>query len=348
MTVLDAFAAPRGRAVAQCVVDGVECVVDEEVHLLFRTCVARAALTAQSHVADEHAFGTDVLAELQEFVVAEAHRGTIAPSVVNTRTGGRIADGFLPFDTVRKGDALHHAAARPADECRTHGFERLGDILAQSVFAVAERLGREERNVIEQQRSLAFEFDDEAGVVVSAGSYEFARILTPRFVRVEGQRPVAEFRVVGADEFDGGFAVEPVAVRGVETQEIAFVLFDVDAPESGIGERDASLNGKRDLQRRRSRAVERIFGRELHGCAFACQLFERPCGYFVRCPAKCQIGMGLRAGKVIADGGRIDFIADPVAFGYGAVFESAVLNQLGVESAVARVVDLFEEDAVQG
>ncbi|MFQ6939070.1 MAG: hypothetical protein ACLRSE_00905 [Alistipes finegoldii] len=57
--------------------------------------------------------------------------------------------------------------------------------------------------------------------------------------------------------------------------------------------------------------------------------------------------MGLRAGKVIADGGWIDFIAfDPVAFGYGAVFESAVLNQLGVESAVARVVDLCSREKI--
>ena len=58
--------------------------------------------------------------------------------------------------------------------------------------------------------------------------------------------------------------------------------------------------------------------------------------------------MGFRTGEVIADRGRIDFVAfDPVAFGHGGVFESAVLDQLGVEPAVARMVDLLEEDAVQ-
>lgn len=62
-----------------------------------------------------------------------------------------------------------------------------------------ERLGRKERDVIEQQRTFTLKLDDEAGFMVGIRSYEFAGVLTPILVGIDAQRAVAELRAVGAD-----------------------------------------------------------------------------------------------------------------------------------------------------
>ena len=149
MAVLDPFAAPFGRSVAQCIVDGIERILDECIEILLPAGIPYTALTAYSRIADEHAGGSDVFAELQEFVVPESHCCPVSPRVVDPRTVLGVADRLFPFDAVRKVDAFHDAAARPADEGRMQGLERLRDVLPKSVDPVAERFG-EERYIVQQ------------------------------------------------------------------------------------------------------------------------------------------------------------------------------------------------------
>ena len=220
MPVFDALAAPFGRAVAQRIVDGIEYILDEGIDLIFLASVAYTALTAQTDIADEHAPGTDILAELQKFMIAEAHRGTIPPSVVNTRTGHRIANGFLPFDAIRKGNTLDYTTARPTDECRPHGFERFGDIFTQSVCAVTKRFEGEQRNIIQQQRAFTFKFDNEMSAGITARGSQVSGVFAPCFGHVDGQWTVTEFLTIFSDEPDDSFTVEAFTVRGVQTQVI--------------------------------------------------------------------------------------------------------------------------------
>ena len=60
--------------------------------------------------------------------------------------------------------------------------------------------------------------------------------------------------------------------------------------------------------------------------------------------------MGLGAGEMVTTvGRRVEFtVLDTVAFGDRSILKTAVLNQLGIQSAVTRMVNLFEEDAVHG
>lgn len=64
MAVLDPFAAPFGRSVAQCIVDGIERILDECIEILLPAGIPYTALTAYSRIADEHAGSSDVFAEL--------------------------------------------------------------------------------------------------------------------------------------------------------------------------------------------------------------------------------------------------------------------------------------------
>lgn len=73
MSVLDAL---QLHAVVrrQCVVDGVERVIDEEVHFIFPV---RRPRGSQAPRCRRNMRFIDISAELQEFVVAEAHRGAM-------------------------------------------------------------------------------------------------------------------------------------------------------------------------------------------------------------------------------------------------------------------------------
>ena len=150
--------AVRGR-VCQGIVDGIAEVLNHSVHVL-RTAheVAVTHGTRHTGIVHEHGIHAQVLAELQELVVAHAPSGAIAPHVPFSATSHRVAKCLLPFHTVLVCGSLHDAATWPAHEARVQIHEHLCHVGTLSVLASLERVLREERHVINQHCSCLVEF----------------------------------------------------------------------------------------------------------------------------------------------------------------------------------------------
>ena len=75
VSVFNTPAAPVGRAIAQCIIDGVERIGDEEIQFCSSGHASpTAAWPPSTGVADEHGSGPDVFAELEKFVVSRIRR----------------------------------------------------------------------------------------------------------------------------------------------------------------------------------------------------------------------------------------------------------------------------------
>ena len=215
MSVFNTPAAPVGRAIAQCIIDGVERIGDEEIQFFFRTRIAHGSLATQSGVADEHGIGPDVFAELEKFVVSESVGTPVTPKVVLSGPLYGITYGLFPFNTVGERDALDDAVARPADKSRMQRFECLGNVTPQAVFPVAESLLWEKRNVIQQECTLSVEFDDKPCTAVRIRRGQRRVVAFPGLAGPCVDSVGTQFRSVFTDQPDSYVALESANVRSV-------------------------------------------------------------------------------------------------------------------------------------
>ena len=137
--------------VGQGVVDGIAEVLDDGIHVgIAAHEVAVAHGARHAGVVDEHGIHAEVLAELQELMVAHAPGGAIAPEVPLAAAGHRVAQCLLPLHAVLVCGALDDAAARPAHEPWVQVDEHMRHVGALSVLASLEGGLREKRHVVDE------------------------------------------------------------------------------------------------------------------------------------------------------------------------------------------------------
>ena len=151
--------------VGQGVVDGIAEVLDDGIHVgIAAHEVAVAHGARHAGVVDEHGIHAEVLAELQELMVAHAPGGAIAPHVPFAAARHRVAQRLLPAHAVFIGGAFHDAASGPAHEFRVQIHQHLGHVGALSVLAALEGVLWEERDVVHQHGALGVEFQPQLSV----------------------------------------------------------------------------------------------------------------------------------------------------------------------------------------
>ena len=96
--------------------NGVKMILDERFHFVKLPIVTVAYYAGQTGVDNEHRLGSNVFAELEKIVVADAAAVVIAPQIHLAHTLDAVSYGLLPLDAVLHREAFHYAAARPADE----------------------------------------------------------------------------------------------------------------------------------------------------------------------------------------------------------------------------------------
>ena len=131
--------------VSQRVVDGIAEVLDDGIHVgitAYEVAVAHGARHAG--IVDEHGIHLQVLAELQELVVAHAPGGAVAPEVPLAAAGHRVAERLLPPHAVLIRGTLDDAATGPAHELRMQINEHLCHVGTLTVLAPLEGGLREE------------------------------------------------------------------------------------------------------------------------------------------------------------------------------------------------------------
>ena len=167
MAGLGAESTPSGGAgVAVGVFYQVEHILNVGVHLLHRNAallavgggegvavVRRVARVLAGDASGHHRerLGTDVLAEKEIFMVAQAAGLVISPEVTKRLARLKRTDGALPVVDVVDTVAVGHAAAGKAHEARMEVGERLRQVGAEAVAAPLEGVAREERNHVEMQ-----------------------------------------------------------------------------------------------------------------------------------------------------------------------------------------------------
>ena len=85
-------------------------------YITFFRSFPHTELATQTHITDIHGLGTDVLTKLQHFIIAETIRATIPPCAVFPGARRRIAQSFLPLETVIQSNAFHHTTTGPTEK----------------------------------------------------------------------------------------------------------------------------------------------------------------------------------------------------------------------------------------
>ena len=269
---------------------------------------------AQSHVDHEERFCPQVLGELQHLVVAEAVSDVVAP--VDTQVSGSLldgTDGVLPLEAVVKVVArsrlsLDIAAAGETHELRMQGFQQLGEVDAASVLATLVG-GREERDNIHRHHA-------------GGGKRQRQPAFGVRACRAHGyifnMCPLASFQLQG----HAGLT----QVASVGTAE---------------GDDEVALVVSVGLHPGRERVV-RLLAEGHPPVAFVLDTAAQT----LQVQAK---GVGLTVVEHSVCRQRSHGTAESLPMGgtFRVVLEGTVLHQLGVETAVAGVVDFLEKDTIK-
>ena len=123
--------------------------------------------------------GTDVLAELEILVEAEATRLVVVPDVEVGLACLQRAHRLVPVIDVLETLSVAHAAAREAHELGMERGDGLGQVLAQTVLTAHERLAGEQRDHIDAHVGCLQRYDGQAGFVAAALGGERSSILLP-------------------------------------------------------------------------------------------------------------------------------------------------------------------------
>ena len=269
---------------------------------------------AQSHIDHEERFCSQVLGQLQHFVIPEAIGDVVTP--VNAKMTGTLldrADGVLPLKAIvqvvaRSGLSFDVAAAGETHELGMQGFQQLGQIDAASVLATLVG-GREKRHDIHRQRARSAERQRQATFGVGAcRAHGYIFYLRPSSsLQLEGNRGLTQVASVGTAEGDdevtlvGSFGLHPgregVVRLLAEGHPPVAVVLDTAAQPLQVQAQGVGLTVvEHSVCRQRS-----------HGTAKSL----------------------------------------PMDRAFGVVLERTVLNQFGVEAAITGVVDFLEENAIE-
>ena len=301
-----ASGAPLGRGVAVGILNGVEGVLHQGLGFVQREGVS----VAQAHVDHEQWGSPEVFAELQIFVETESVAGEIAPvTVVVAGPPLDGPDGFLPLEGVVVATlALHVASAGEAEKAGTGVGQQLRQVGAQAVFSVFPRIG-EHRHHVDAQLSAHVGQQHELSALVGGGGHDGGRELVPAPV-ADGsfERGLAKnHRSVFGTELGFQMLVENGRCLDPQTEGIGGVLGDAHAPKTCIA----------DALGLRGRSTGSVDGQRL--------LLD---------VVHQIVGLEL-------DGGASE--SRPAVH---ALLERSVLHQLGIKTALARVVDFLEEKPV--
>ncbi len=150
--------------------------LDDRVDFAQRPIVVRMASHAGE--TDVHGVGTNVLAELQELVVAKTVGRAVLPVAPHARSVFRRTNHFPPFRGLIPRKSFHVTATGIADERRFQILQVLGQVRAQPVGAAF--IGRrKERDPVDLQRTSPLEGEHEAALGVRARRLEFRCELLP-------------------------------------------------------------------------------------------------------------------------------------------------------------------------
>ena len=321
MTVLGTHGAILRRRGAVGILDGSEALVDPELDAV----VGRHAAMPQTHVDHVEGLGTEVLGQLQIFMIAQSVGGAIAPvhvPVALTLLDG--ANGALPAEGIVGALlSLHEAASGEAHELRVHLPQHVGQVGAHAVGAVLECRG-EEAHHVELEGTNAVEDEGELCLRVVAVALQGGFVLLPALAGGEachhgfGIELAAVLRAESG--LDGALILQAV---GPEAEAIGAALHGVDAPVALVDQTDGHLWRGLDDQ---------LKGVVLHAVQQRCLLrgLDEGGGELRRCRSIGRPALHI--------GGSTEA---------GAVLEGAVADELGIEATVGCVVNVFVENAVE-
>ena len=104
------------------------------------------ALLKMRHAAvdDKEGLRSNVFAELQVFVIAQAVGGIITPEIPMAGPLGNVPDGLFPAYGIRQLVPLHKATAGKPHKGRVHLYEHLRQVRAQAIGTPLEGVLGEE------------------------------------------------------------------------------------------------------------------------------------------------------------------------------------------------------------
>ena len=349
MAVLRAHGAPLRRSRANGILDRIECILDQTRQSVVFEVSAAAHRARHADIDDEESVGAEVLAELQELVVAEAVRRPVTPRTIGACPILQASDRALPLRTAVDVDPFRKAAARPPDEPRLEIRNHLREIGAKTVRAIAPRLGGKQRDEIEAECAGGPEVQREPclGIARLGGQRNFEFL--PLRPEVAGDRRTRQLVAVRAFEPRSERAREAMLGAGIETQLVARTCLDVDAPEPLVPQRH--FTARRNVLHFDQQGMRRGL-RQWHGIGQphrggASGSVQRPCRRFTRhVPAQPPV---VRLSRIEMRRARRhhESVLELAHGRQPRVFEAAVLDQLGIQATLPGVRDLFEEDPVQ-
>ena len=311
MTIFRTLSSPLGGlGVAVGIFDGIERLLDIFLDLV----VGLQPSVADTHVDDEQGFSTEILGELQHLVVAEAVGDVITP--VDAEVSGALFDGshgVLPLEAVvevvaRRGLAFDIAAAGEAHELGVQRLEQFRQVDAAAVGAPF--VGRrEEAYDIEREGAGLREGERHAALGVgTCGAYADALDLGPlACLEFQGHGGLSEVAAVAAVERDNKIALVGSIRLHPCGEGVDGLLAESHAPVALVLHA-ARGGGHGEAQGMCLAVVEEAGGGELS----------------TRSSEGCPMNRTLMV-----------------------VLERTVLDKLGIEAAIAGMVDLLEEDTIE-
>ena len=338
---------PRSPGIAQCILYGIQRLLDQFVQCFTLDVIPVAEQAGHACIADKHAVGPDVLAELQEFVVSESVGAAVSPQVVLSGAFHRFADGLFPAHPVLEREPFHDASARPADKCGAELLDERGHILAQSVAPALVGLPGKQGDVIEPD--VPFVRKDQMEFVPSSVGRcrECRRVAPPCPVGRDGDCAGSNLASVLSDDL--GPAARRAFGPEVELEVVLFPGFGCDSPVSAVHDVHLAACGLQlHVEGMRRRVVERITVR-YGGCRLrTVGVLHPPSGHLqVGAPPDAEaVDRVVRVAAQVRGRG-VAFVVERAARREHSFLETPVAYHLGIQSAVSRSGDLLEEYSVE-
>ena len=291
------------------ILQGIHALVNPRLDAIHRSHTA----VPQTYVYYIERLGVQILSQLQILIESHTVAGAVAPvHVLMSRTLLDRTDGLLPVECILwRLLSLYVATAWEADELRMDVIEQLSQIRAQAVLAILESR-REEANHVENDGTLAVGYEFKLCFRIVGIGCKFSCIFGPllAYLGIEG---CFSIHLVALGVGEASLQSALVATLCPERELVGSALNGVDAPETFVDERGSGSrfgsNGK--LESLALCLVEQPLVDEL--CLDLCTFL---CGSF--------------------PGRDVLFI----------IFEGAVADEFGIETAIGSMVDILEEDTI--
>ena len=289
---------------------------------------AVGALAAHAARQDGHGLHAEVFAELEVLEVSQSAALVVAPGVLQLPALLLRADGGLPAVGVPEAvaAAVHHASAGEAHELRLQVGQCLCQILAQAVAFVG--VFRHERHLVDVEVAHGEDENLQVGILAVLRRRQHSLILLPRR-SADIERRLGQHRRIGAPTLSGlgqhhAHLLSTAYVAEEHGEVVLCAGLHADAVEAVVLQAEA-------LPALIVVKLLRALGVQPHvGGVVGVQRIVHPHLHRAQRVARANL-FPSRAGTPSVAVGR-------------AELEASVLHQLGIESAVGRVVDVLEED----